>query len=468
MQKFKTNVGIWMLLALSFSLQAQEDSVLDLTVKKAQEYAVNHNLNIKNASLDVEIAKKKVWETTAQGLPQVSASGSYINNLNLSTQLFPNFIEPTIVQSLVEYGVLQPSVLDQLGEPAMIEVKFGTQHNLTGGARIDQLIFNGPYIVGLQAAKVYKQLSNQSLEKTKDDIKASVIQLYYLILLTENNKKTLEKNILNLEKTLNESKAMYKNGLIEETEVDRLQVSLNTLENQLNTTERQVKMNYDLFKIQLGAEQNIQIKLSQTINQIIKETTIQGLTKQQFNPANNINYQLAETQERLTELDMKREKSNYLPTLNAFYSAQENAMRDEFNFFDNNEKWFYSDMFGVSMSVPIFSSGMRQSKVNQAKIKLEKAQNNKKLLRQNLINQHIQAKSAFKTALGNYYTSKKNKDLAQKILDRTTIKYKKGVASSMEFNQANDKYLQAESSYISAVVQLLNAKTNLDKITNNL
>ncbi len=468
MQIVRIITGILIYFLLSISLYAQQDSVLNLTVRNAQEYAVEHNLNIRNAALDVEIAKKKVWETTASGLPQISASGSYVNNLNLSTQLFPNFIEPTIVQTLVQYGVLDQSALSQLGDPEMIEVKFGTQHNLSAGATVNQLIFSGPYIVGLQAAQVYKELSGKALEKTKNEIKASVIQLYYLILLTENNKKTLEKNIENLENTLHESEAMYKNGLIEETEVDKLQVSLNTLKNQLNTTKRQADMNYDLLKIQLGTDQNIRLNLTQTLDEIIKETTIEGAANQSFDPKDNLNYQLAETQEKLSELDMKREKSNYLPSLNAFYSMQENAMRDEFNFFNSDEKWFYSDMFGLNLNVPIFSSGMKRSKVSQAKIKLEKSRNNRELLRQNLINQYIQASNSFQTALGNYYTSKANKELAGKILERTTIKHKKGVASSMEFTQANDKYLQAESSYISAVVQLLNAKTELDKIKNNL
>ena len=468
MQMIKISTGLFFYFIFSIGLYAQQDSVLNLSLENAREHAVRHNLNIQNASLEVEIAKKKVWETTAMGLPQISASGSYVNNLNLSTQLFPNFIEPTIVQTLVQYGMLDQSALSQLGDPQMIEVKFGTQHNLTGSARVDQLVFSGPYIVGLQASKVYKELSQRSLEKTKNEIKAAVVELYYLILLTENNEKILEHNLQNLQNTIDEAEAMYKNGFTEETEVDRLKVSLNTLKNQLNTTKRQVKMNYDLLKIQLGASQHTRVNLTQSLDEIIKETAMEGVANQSFEPENNISYQLAETQEKLSELDMKREKSNYLPSLNAFYSMQENAMRDEFNFFDSEQKWFYADMFGLSLNVPIFSSGMKRSKVSQAKIKLEQSKNDRELLRQNLTNHYIQACNSFQTALGNYYTTEENKKLAKKILERTTIKHKTGTASSMEFNQANDKYLQAESAYVSAVVQLLNAKTQIDKIKNNL
>ncbi|MCK4701391.1 MAG: TolC family protein, partial [Bacteroidales bacterium] len=300
-----------------FSL-AEGDEKRTFSLEEAQNFAIENNLNIKNAEADVKIARKKIWETTAIGLPQVNGSVNYTDNLSLATVLIPNFFE---------------------GKPdEMIEVQFGTQHNASASITANQLVFSGPYIVGLMAAKVYKQISLQNLEKTEIDIKELVTRNYYLVLLTEETKRTLVKNWQNTEKTYLETRAMFEQGFVEETDVDQLKVTLTTLNNSINSIERQEKLSRNMLKFQMGLDLEVSLSLSDSLYGILGEINLQPLAVNNFNIDNNINYNIIETQVELASLDLKRQKTEYLPNLSVMYMNNWNAMRDKFGFFDTDEK----------------------------------------------------------------------------------------------------------------------------------
>lgn len=462
----KAAVIISLSLFLTGHLYAQEnEDTLNITLQQAQDLAMEQNVEVKNSEIDVEISDKEVWETTARGLPQISASGSYNNNLSLSTQLFPNFIEPTILQILMEEGVIDQQPIP---EPEKIEVQFGSQHTFDGSLSVNQLIFSGPYIVGLRAARVYKGLSQQQYQKSKQETKANVARTYHSILLTRRNVDVLEENLASLEKSMEDSRALYENGMVEQTEVEKIQISVSSLENSIKTTQRQLEQFQNLLKIQLGLELERPVKLSQSLEDIVMETAINESVQEDFDVSKNVNYQLMDTQVKLSELDLKREKAQFLPTLSAFYNFRENAMRDQFNPLDPDEKWFESSMFGFELSVPIFNSGQKISRVQQARLNVKKSKNNLSDTRKNLINNYIQAGNNYETAYEKMRNSKENMELAKKVYNRVSKKFSEGMASSMELTQANRDYLNTESNYLDAVVELLNAKTELEKIRNEL
>jgi len=427
--------------------KAEGDEKKTFSLEEAQNFAIENNLNVKNAKIDVKIARKKIWETTAIGLPQVTGSTSYTDNLKLTTMLMPNFF----------------------GDPSeMIEVQFGTQHNSSAALSANQLIFSGPYIVGLMAAKVYKQISQQNLEKTEIDIKEMVTQNYYLVLLTEETKRTLVKNYSNTEKTYLETQAMYEQGFVEETDVDQLKVTLTTLNNSINSMERQEKLSKNMLKFQMGLDIETPVFLSDSLHGILEKINLQLLAVNNFNINNNIEFNIIETQVELASLDLKRQKTEYLPNISVMYMNNWNAMRDKFNFFDTDEKWYRSEMLGFTLNIPVFSSGSKMSKVSQKKLALEKAVENQKLVRQSLEMENQQTRFDYNTALEKYLSENENVKLAERILEKTRIKYKNGMASSFELVQANNQYLQTESGLTSAIVELLNAKIRLDKIMNRL
>ena len=430
-----------------YGSRAQSDSVYTFSVIEAQDYAIENNLKVKNAKLDVIKSEKDVWETTAQGLPQADISGRFTDNLSLRTQLIPNFENP---------------------EGPKIPVQFGSEFNASATLEVSQLVFSGPYIVGLQASKVYKQLSQQSLKQTRLNTKANVAKTYYLILLTESNIETLQGNLENLKETLEETKMMAEKGFIESTNVDQVQIQVNNLKNTLNSTKRQKKSYYDMIKIQLGMDLDREIKLTDSLSGIIDRIRLKDQVGQGYDVEKNIQYEMAETQVKLRNLDLKRQKANTLPSLSAFYNYGQDAMRDEFNFFDSDKDWYESSMIGLQLSIPIFAGGSRYSKIQQAQVEVQKAENNRELARKNLQKQLQDSRNTFLTAMDKYYTQQENRKLAKRVFERTNEKFKEGVASSSELTQANDKYLEAESNYISAVVELLNAKIALDKLLNNL
>jgi outer membrane protein TolC len=218
----------------------------------------------------------------------------------------------------------------------------------------------------------------------------------------------------------------------------------------------------------LGIPLDRPVQLKQSLESVVSNTNLDKTVSEDFSVQNTIGYQLADTQVKLEELDLKRQKANFLPNLSAFYNFNENAMRNEFNFFDFDEEWYQSSILGFQLNIPIFSSGQRYSKVKQAQLQLKKAKNNRELAKKNLKNGYIQARNNYMNAYETYISDQENKKLAKKVLDRTNKKYKEGMVTSMELTQANDKYLETQSNYINSLVQLLNAKVQLLKILNAL
>ncbi|MEA1898081.1 MAG: TolC family protein [Bacteroidota bacterium] len=448
--KFLKNSIIVMIWTTGLFAHGQEQ-ILNRTfsLKEAQEFAIENNLNISNARLDVEHAQNLIWENTAIGLPQVNSSINYNNNLNLTTSLLPAEI----------FG----------GTPGeMIEVQFGTQHNATASISASQLIFSGPYIVGLQAANIFKKSTEQNLVKKEIEIKELIALNYYLVLLAEDSYITIDSNVQNLKKTLYETQKMYESGFVEETEVDQIRVSLISLENSLRSARTQIEVAYKLLKYQLGIDLRTEIKLSESLNGIIQKINLEQTLVGPFIVNNHIDYQLLQTQEELAQLQLKRMKSEYLPSLNAIYNNNWSAMRNQFDFFDSDETWYYSSMLGFTLNIPIFSSGSRKARVSEKRIEYEKAGNLKKMTEDGLVLENQQARSDFVSAYEKYLSEKENVALSNKILERTRIKVQEGFASSLDFTQINNQYLATESNYFSAMVQLLNAKIRLDKAMNRL
>ncbi len=426
-------------------LQAQQST---LSLQQAREYALQHNINVKNAALDVEKAKDQVWETTAIGLPQLSSSLSYNNNLDLPTQLLPG---------------------ELVGQPGQfVEVQFGTQHNATATLSANQLVFSGPYIVGLQASKTFREISEHQRVKTNIETKHMVTQAYYTVLVARKNLQVLQESKTNMEQLLKETKAIYQQGLTEETSVDQMEINLSNIKNQINNLQRQVEVGKALLKFQMGMEMEEEIHLSDSLMGIMEQINLEQVAGKQFDVQSHIDYKILNTQEQASYLSMRREKAEYLPTLSAFYQHQQNAMREEFNYFeDNNDQWYESNVIGFQLNLPIFTSGSRMSKVQQAQIELEKAQNRKQQVEQSLKMTITQARTEYLSAMENYLTRKSSLELSEKVYERSMQKFTAGVISSTELTQTHNQFLNSQTAYFQAVFNLLNAKNKLDKALNS-
>ncbi|TVQ85838.1 MAG: TolC family protein [Bacteroidetes bacterium] len=422
---------------------------LRLSLEEARQYALEHNLELRNARADANIAARQVWEITATGLPQIDGSVGYQYFTELPTNLIPAEF----------FG----------GEPGdFLEVQFGTEQNLTATLSVNQLIFDGSYIVGLQAARIFRELAQRSYIRSEIEIKSMVTETYYLALASRQNLGIMQDNLVNLEKTLFETQKMFEEGFTDAINVDQLKLTVANLKNRISSMERQKDLSLNMLKFQIGLDINQPLELTDELETLFRNISLEVFTIQDFNPENHIDFRVMQSQEQMQLMTLRREWSFYLPNISGFYTRQENAFRNEFNFFQSGQPWFPTSILGININIPIFSSGYRASRVQQTRLELEKAQNNTRQVAQSLMLQKQDAQSGMQTALEQYDSEKDNLQLAERILNRTQIMFREGMASSLELTQASDQFISTQANYINAMFELLNAKNKLEKALGRL
>ena len=437
-----------LVLFLGVPAGAQQDTVYSFSLKEAQDYAVQYNLTVKTTRKDLEHANQQIKQYLSTGLPQVNSNLNYQNNLDLRTTLMPDFIH---------------------GNPdEKIPVQFGSQHTADFGLSVSQMIFNGPFIVGLEATKILRLLNEQNVQKSETDIRETVAQTYYLVLIGRKTAGVIEENLRNMRKTLEDTRKMYEAGFTDDIAVDQLQVSVTSLENAVKSAHRQIQASERLLKFQMGLDLDATISLTDSLDRLIAGISVPSIVVKPFRIDSQIEYKVASTREELAAINLKKEKYTYLPSLNANYQNQWAAMRNTFTFFNFNEKWYHSSFVGVTLAIPIFSSGFRKSNVGMRRIELEKAALSKELLSENLKMQYEQARDNLITAWENFLAEQKNVELAKKVVDKTSIKVTTGTASSLDLTQVNNQYLQTQTRYFTAMIELLKARIHLDRLLNQL
>jgi len=438
------SILILLFVSLSFSVFSQDSTKTVFSLSEAQEYAIQNNNSVQNARLDILIAEKKVWETTAIGLPQASTSLGHNYMIDIPVTLIPA-------------KMFNPAAPDD----EYMEMQFGTEQNTKFDFQATQLIFSGEYIVGLKAAKIYKELSENQLEKSEQDIYQTVANTYELVLIAEERKLIIEKNIESTQSIFDDTKAMYETGFAEETDVNQLQINISTLNNALVSAERQIEVVKSLLKFQMNIPLENTIELSDNLEPLLQTINVVELVEKPFDENQHIDFRIIQTQENIQELSVKREKSTFLPTVSAFYNHQQNLMSNDFEVFSGGT-WHPTNIVGLNISMPIFSSGQRLSKVSQAQIALDKVQNSKQMVSENLNLQVIKARAEFQNAHDKYTVQKENKILSEKIFNNYQTKYKNGMASSLELTQSQLQYINSEDAYFQSIFELLDAKNKLD------
>jgi outer membrane protein len=441
------------------SLGIDSTTIHRLSLDDATNYAVEHNYQNQNSALEIKIAKKQIWETTAIGLPQVEATGEYQNMIQIPTQILPDFISPSIVAVNEALGVDMPNA-QNFTPGGSTPVQFGQQHSLTGAITATQLIFSGEYIVGLQASRIFLELSKQGYSKSTKTIKEMVTKSYYLALVAEESKKILEETNKNFENLLREIEESHRLGFVEDIDVDQLRLTKQNNDNTIISINNQIDLTRRLLKFQLGISYQDSLVLVDSLGGFVESLDFEEILYKEFDLNKNIDYKLIQTQEGLAMLDLKREKSTYLPQLTAFFTHSQATYSNDFA--DIGNKWFPSTIIGLQLKVPLFSSGSRRSKVQQKKLVLEQTQNQKIELEQNLQLQVEQSKTDFINAKNTFENQKLSMQLSKRINDKTEIKYKKGMASGNDLMIAQNQYLGALNTYYQALNKLLDARATLE------
>lgn len=430
--------------ALTAKSQEQQKN-FNFSLEQAISHALINNYSAINAGRDIEASKEKKWETTAAGLPQINAGLDYTNNFVLQKSVVPAEF----------FG----------GEPgSYATVAFGTKHSMILRSTLSQLIFDGSYIVALQASKTYLKFYENAKQKTDVEIKEAVINAYGNVLLAEESIAILEKNKATLEKTLADTKETFKNGLIEEENVEQLQITLTSINSTLNYNKRLVDVAYKMLKITLGIDINDDVKLTDKLDNLTASNLDLTFTKNEFAITNNANYQMALNFQEQRNLELKLQKSKALPSLSANLNFGYTAFKDEFQFFTQNQNWFNYSNVGVSLNVPIFSSLARSSRTQQAKIALDQANTQLSETEQKIKLQYAAAKSDYEFSIEEYATAKSNLSLAERIEKKQQIKFTEGLSSSFDYNDAQRQLYSGQQKYLQSMVDVINKKAALEKI----
>ena len=427
---------------------AQEEPKYSFSLNQAVEFAQDSSYATINARRDVAKALKQKWETTADGLPQINAAVDYENRIKQRVTPLPN------------------EVLG--GEPGgFTNVRFGTKQNMNVSATLNQLIFDGSYIVALQAAKTFLAYSDNLEQQTKLDIRQETINAYGNVLVARNYIEIIENNKAVAQNNLEETKVIYENGFAEEEDVEQLEITYQQLSNQLRNAKRNYKLSKEALKMVLGIQVNQPIMLTDELEQLAeKDMMAKALLDDPFEAKSTIDYKIADNLVKQRELELKREKSNALPTLSGFFNYGAVANKDEFVFFDEGTKWFNFSIVGISLDIPVFSSFRRRARTQRAEIAEEQAVTQRKQALEQIKLAYDQAESDFEMAIDNYHTSVKNLNLAERIADKNRMKFKEGIATSFELRQAQTQLYSAQNEYLNAMQSVISQKAKLEKVIN--
>ena len=438
---------IFFLLLAAFA-NAQEENIITqstFTLEEAIKYGLQNSYNSELARKDVAIALKQKWEIIAQGLPQISANAEYRNNL----------VQPV---------TLLPAEITGGPSGTFVPVTFGTKQNLSGTATWNQLIFDGSYIVGVQSVKTLLQITENAKVKTDLEVRKLITSAYGNVLLARESVEISKLNLESIQKNLNDTRKTYENGLIEEEAVEQLEITSLSLETNLKNALRMEVIAYDMLKVSMGIPVETVITVLDNLEQLSMENFDLQLLSKEISIEDNIDYRLAQDQSNQAATLVRLEKSKALPRLSAFlnYGAQGNS--DSFSFFTSDQIYFDQSILGLSLNVPIFSSGMRSAKTAQKQIQYEQSLVQLEYTKNQVALDIESAKNDYTFSLENYANKSKSLDLAQRIENKNQVKFLEGLSSSFDLSDAQRQLYRAQQDYLQAMLEVITSKIELENL----
>lgn len=446
MINFKKYALLFSILSI-VDVNAQESNSGAFSLQQSIDYAVKNSPNYLNAELDLKNAVYKKNEITGLGLPQVSGSIDIKDYVELPTSLLPGQF---------------------FGAPAgtFIPVKFGTKYNSTAGFSASQLLFSSDYIFGLKASKEFINLSKINVTRSKADLVSQVSKAYYNVIINKERIKLLESNLIRLKKILDDTKAFNQQGFAELIDAERLEVQYNNLVTEKDKVVRLIGLSETVLKFQMGYKLNDAIALTDSLN--LNSDTFEELNITNVDVSKRPDYQLLKAQQNLLNLDVKRLKWGYLPTLAAYGAYQYNAQRQEFDLLDTDQKWFKIALVGATLNVNIFDGFQRNYKIQQAKISALKNNNTLKSIESASQLEASVAGISYNNAYSSLLAQKKNMVLAQHVYEVAMKKYQGGVGTNLEIVNAETTLKEAQTNYYNSVYDMLVAKIDYQKAIGTL
>ncbi|MCM8569430.1 TolC family protein [Gramella jeungdoensis] len=467
----KTNSTILILLLGYLTTFAQVNDSLktySFSLQEAIEFGIENNYRSQIAQKDVDIALQQKWEIIAQGLPQINGSVDYQNYLKQPVTLLPaaafDNTQSTIdiVQDYFENVQRNDVPVDS--PEGFIPVRFGTRQSMNATATWNQLIFDGSYIVGIQSVKTLLQISKNAKTKTDLEIKKAIINAYGNVLLAEESVEIFEKNVNTLQKNYDDTKKIYENGLTEQEAVEQLEITLLGLKTDLSRSKRMRDIAYEMLNLSLGIPVEDKVILTNDLDELAMKYYDLSLLQDEIPVEENIDYRIAKNSAESAEIQVKLQKAKALPTLTGFVNYGYQGYSDKFTFLNSEQEYFGQSILGVSLNIPIFSSGMRSSRTKQREIEYEQAMLDLEQTENEVKRQINMAKSEYEFNLENYQNAIRNLDLAERIENKNQVKFFEGIASSFELSEAQRQLYSAQQNYLRSMLDVITAKVELENL----
>lgn len=461
-----------LILAAPMLIQAQQNSTgQSFTLEQAVEYALANNANAKNATLDEQIANARVKETRGIGLPQIDASVGITHN-----QKLPRFF--------AQYNPDQQGFIDlssvpgvQAGDVVALQNFFQLKSAGNASVTISQILFNGSYLVGLQAANAYRELSVKNNAQTKENIVEQVTKAYYNVLINKDRVTLFDVNIGRVDSLLRTTKALNENGFAEAIDVDRIQVTANNLKAQRDNFRNLQELGLQLLKFQMNYPMDQNIDVQGDIASLQIDENLLANYAEKWDYSERTDYSILESNRRLQALNIKNKYAESLPSLVAFanlgYSTQSPNIGGLFKTESNipeipevgigPDKWYSFSSFGVTLNIPLFSGLQRTYRLQQEKLNMQKIENGFTSLKSAIDLQVKQSAISYLNAVNLLKSQAANRELAENVARVTKIKYEQGVGSNLEVTEAEGALREAQINYYAALYDALVAKVDLDK-----
>jgi len=444
--KYIAVILMYFAFAKANSQQTTTPANYSFTLEEAINFALDNNYQAINAQRDIVKALKQKWETTATGLPQITGTGDYNYQIKQPVSVLPGEI---------------------IGEApgTFVPVIFSPKQSSNITATLSQVIFDGSYLVALEASKTFLDFSENANNKTKLEVRKGVINAYGGVLLSQENVAIVTRNLETLEKNLNETRKIFENGLTEEEDVEQLQITYLQLTNQLNSAKRQTEIAMNMFQLAMGLDLSTTVRLADNLESLAVKTIDPSLGNENLNLDQSVDYQIAVNFTEQRRLEYKLERSKALPKLTGFINYGANAFSDEF-IFNSGNQWFQQSVTGVSINWPIFTSFGRKARTDRAKIAWDQAETDLERTSQEIRLNYETALNDYQLAIDTYYTNKQNLELAERIENKNGIKFTEGIATSFDLRQAQTQLYQAQAEYLNSMFQVITNKATLETVLN--
>ena len=425
-----------------------QSEVVSLSIEDAVKYGIENNRNLKNAEREIQMAYQERWKTIAIGLPNVSLDLNYLNNLELPTSLIPAEF----------FG-------GNKGD--FSEIQFGTEQTAIGSVRMEQLLFDGSWLVGLEYSKIFLSTSENFYEKTILEVKEGIVKLYSLVATLNEGISLLENNLENFKKDLNEVNELYKNGFQEKENVEQIRITLAQAELSLLQAIKTRDNQINLLKLVLGININDELVLVTSLDDFIGDNVVFGNSFEDFDTDKNVDIKISQNMFDTKRIEYKLEKSKQLPKISGFVSGTYTGYNNEFNFTDKSQSWFGSSVVGVNLEIPLFNANRMNVSSQKAKIAMEQARANLEEQEEKTQAEVIQKLNDYQLANKSLSVNEQNMNLAISIEDKNSIKFFEGLVSSFELRQAQIQLLDSQQKYLNSVIELISIKTELETLYNN-